>query len=71
MTTDGEYVLVLTDNDIRMLSRSDGKDVGCLIKDGERGLGRIHHTRWCYTTSSLIVVHEVKNEYHINSIQLE
>ena len=70
MTTDGyEYVLVQTDNDIRMISLSGGKDLGCLMRDGDQGLGRIYHIRWCNTTSSLIVANEVNDEYHISTIQ--
>ena len=71
VTTDGEYVLMRNDNNIHMFSRSDGKYLGCLIREEDPDLGRIYDVRWCNTTSSLFVVHEVNNECHISSIQFE
>ena len=70
VTTDGyEYVLVRTGNGIHMLSLLDGKDLGCLMRHGDQGLGVIFDVQWCNTTSLLI--HIVKHDYHISTIRFE
>ena len=48
VATDGsKYVLVRSryDNDIKMLSLSDGNDLGCLIREGDQGLGMLSRVR--------------------------
>ena len=54
-----------------MLSLPDGKKLGYLMRDGDQGLGKLKHVRWCNMTSSLIVVHDVDKEIHISTIQFE
>ena len=70
VTTDGhEYVLVRTANSIRLLSLSDGKDLGYLIRQGDKGLGYLGQMQ-C-TTSSFVVGHARNEMYHISTIQFE
>ena len=72
ITADGQnYVLVRNDNDICMHSLSDGKALGCLIREGDDGLGKPQEIQWCKMSSSLVVVHIVDKEYHITNIQFE
>ena len=71
VTTDGEYILARTENGVHTVSRLDGKHLGCLVRNGDQGLGSIYNVQWCNSTSSLIVAHEVNNEYYISSIQFE
>ena len=74
LTTDcHNYVIMccFLDKCAYMLSLSDGKKLGCLMRDGDQGLGGLKHVRWCNVTSSLIVVHEVQKEIQISTIQFE
>ena len=54
-----------------MLSLPDGKKLGYLMRDGDQGLGKLKHVRWCSATVSLIVVHDVQKEIQISTIQFE
>ena len=71
VTTDGHNVLTRAGNEIKLLSLSDGKGLGCLIRDGDQDLGELDEVRWCNATSSLVVAHWVINEYYISTIQFE
>ena len=42
---------------IHMFSASDGKYQGCLMREGEQGLGIPYWATWSRETSSLIVIH--------------
>ena len=58
-------------NMIHVVSSTDGRDLGSLVRPGEYGLGEMGCVRWCSKTSSLIVCHrEDKSiEWHINMRQ--
>ena len=72
VTTDGHnYVLTCNSKNIKLLSLSDGKDLGYLIRDGDQGLGRPVRVRWCSKTTSFIVVHCLNKKYYISTIQFE
>ena len=71
ITTDGHrsnYVLVCDKDSIKILSLSDGKNLGSLIRKEDHKLKGV---RWCNVTSSLIIVHDVDEEIHISTIQFE
>ena len=73
VTTDGRnYVLICSpyDDHIKVRSPSDGKDLGCLIRKGDQGLGELWYAGWC-KSSSLVVLHKVAQEFHISHIQFE
>ena len=74
VTSDGRgYVFVCNDESmsIEMYSVSDGKHLGCLIKNGEQGLGCPYRARWCEKNSSLIVAHTMGRGWLISSIHLQ
>ena len=72
ITTDcHNYLMGLEGDRINMISLSDGKKLGYLMRNGDQGLGKLKHVRWCNMTSSLIVVHDVDKEIHISTIQFE
>ena len=68
-----DYVMVCAHlrHYICMFSLPDGKKLGYLMRDGDQGLGKLKHVRWCNMTSSLIVVHDVDEEIHISTIQFK
>ena len=72
VTTDGRnYVLAVTGYEIKLLSLSDGKDLGYLIREGDQGLGKSRKVPWCSTTMSFVVVHYLNEKYHVSRIQFE
>ena len=74
MTTDGHnYVLVCSERHIRMLSLTDGKDLGYLKRKIVKNLGKLQGVRWCNASSSLVVAHRMKDKYSssISAIQFE
>ena len=54
---------------IQMFSALDGKCLGYLIKDGEKGLGVLLDVQWHEQSSSLIITHNLYGQHRINSIQ--
>ena len=74
VTTDGRgYVLVgnFYDYYIKMVSLSDGKDLGHLVRKGDKVLGKPSMVQWCNATSSWLVAHKVNDMWHISSIQFQ
>ena len=72
VTWDGEAHLFLPDTKRALIHvcSVDGKYMGCLIKEGEQGLGVPGCIRWCNNTSSLIVAHFKENSWFISDIKL-
>ena len=56
---------------IQMFSFPDGKYLGCLIREGEQGLGLPTFLCWCEAMSSLVIVHWKHAQYQINAISVE
>ena len=72
VTTEGHsYVIVCEQirKTSHVLSLSDGKKLGPLIRKEDEDFGEVRHMRWCNLTSSLIVAHYVENEIHISTIR--
>ena len=55
---------------IQMFSLPDGKYLGCLIREGEQGLGIPCRICWCQESSSL-VVHWKDRQWQISVISVE
>ena len=65
-----DYLMVCScDNGIRMLSPSDGKNLGYLKSEEDGELEMPCWMRWIAKTSSFLVAHEVNREYHISTIE--
>ena len=74
VTTDGHNYLVTCahfGNVINVLSLSDGKDLGCLVKEGDHGLGKPYWVQWSKTSSSLFVANVVDQKIDISTIRLD
>ena len=72
VTTDGRnYVFVCEQirKTSHILSLSDGKKMGPLIRKEDKDFGELRHMRWCHATSSLKVAHYVENEIYISTIR--
>ena len=50
---------------------ADGRYLGCLIKEGEQGLGKPLQIRWCHNTSALIVAHFKDRAWFLSSIKVQ
>ena len=56
---------------ITMVSLSDNKILGFLIRNGDKCLGKMKLVQWCNTTQSLVVAHEINKKIHLSTIQFE
>ena len=63
VATDGRGHLFVCDeaNECIQLFSTDGLYIGCLVRQGEHGLGEPRLVRWCKKSSSLIVAHSTKS----------
>ena len=63
VATDGAGNLFVCDgaNTCIQLFSTDGLYIGCLVRQGEHGLGEPRLVRWCKKSSSLIVAHSKKS----------
>ena len=74
VASDGHGRLFVFDGDngcIHMLSVSDGQYMGCLIKQGDQGLGAPFFGVWSEEMSSLIVAHRKGNKRFISVIKVQ
>ena len=74
VASDGHGHLFVCDThnkSVHMLSVSDGKNLGCLIKEGEQGLGIPLWTAWSKETSSLLIAHKKENKRFVSVIKLQ
>ena len=62
------YVADVTNEGIQMFSASDGQYLGCLLKQGDQGLGNPRRLRWSEATSSLVVGHHDNTTWSISII---
>ena len=74
ITTDGHGHLFVADSHygnrcIQMFSASDGQYLGRLIKDEEL-FGIPGKMYWCDKTSSLVVLCELRNKYHLKRVKV-
>ena len=63
VATDGTDHLFVCDEANECIQRfsTDGLYMGCLVRQGEHGLGEPRLVRWCKKSSSLIVAHSKKS----------
>ena len=74
VTSDGcGHLFVCNDKNmsLEMYSVSKGKYLGCLIKNGEQGLGELWRVTWCNPKSSLIGAYDTGSKWSIAAIHLE
>ena len=72
ITTDGrDYILGVGGGGIMMVSLSNNTNLGVLIRNGDKGLGKIKLVDWCNKTASLLVAHEVNKKINLSTIQFE
>ena len=74
VNSDGHGRLFVCDIDngcIHMLSVSNGQYMGCLIKQGDQGLGVPLWGTWSEEISSLIVVHAKGNKRFISVVKFQ
>ena len=75
MTTDKEGRLFVRDshkgnNCIHMFRVVDGSYLGCLIREGERGLGDLGRIFWSITANSLLVSHGRGDDESITTLKV-
>ena len=70
-TDDSDYILGVGVDGIMMVSLSNNKNLGVLIRHGDKGLGKIKLVDWCHKTASLLVAHEVNKKINISIIHFE
>ena len=73
ITTDGRGNLYVCDyrkdnRSIHVFSVSEGFYLGCLIKEGEQGIGVPISVHWSIVLSSLLVVHYKNDHQYLNSL---
>ena len=56
---------------IQMFSASDGQYLGCLIREGEQGLGELGQMCFSESTSQLVVSHRKDGKIHIAVLNVE
>ena len=56
---------------IQMFSVSDGRYLGCLIKEGEQGLGVPHGICWNSASHSFVVAHWKSGAWALSMINME
>ena len=76
LATDGRDHLFISDgkadnNCIKMFSVSDGQYLGCLIKEGEQGLGSPDSICWNSASHSLAVAHDAGASWYLSMINIE
>ena len=74
ITTGGHsYLAICTifGHGIKFFSLSDGKELGCLFKEGDHGLGKPYRVEWNKAASSLFVATSVNQKIDISNIQLD
>ena len=76
LTTDGLGYLFVSDGKfgnkcIQIFSVSDGQYLGCLIKEGEQGLGYPSRICWHSASHSLFVAHSAGPYWHLSMISME
>ena len=72
ITTDGrDYILGVGGDGIMMFSLLNNKNLGVLIRHGDKGLGKIKLVDWCNKTASLLVAHGVNKKINLSTIQFE
>ena len=76
LATDGRGHLFVSDGVmgnrcIQMFSISDGQYLGCLIKEGEQGLGHPYGICWHSASHSLLVAHGAGNSWSLSMIYIE
>ena len=73
MAADRKGHLFVSDNNkcIQMFSASDGQYLGCLIKEGEQGLGELGQMCFSDSTSQLVVCHRKDGKTHIAVLNVE
>ena len=65
------FVCDISNKRVHMLSISDGKYLGCLIKEGDQGLGVPLFATWSEETCSLLIAHKKENKRFISVIKLQ
>ena len=65
------FVFDVNNRCIQMFSEADGQYLGCLIKEGQQGLGKIGPMCFCESTSQLIVSHEKDKKTFISVLNVE
>ena len=76
VASDGHGHIYVCDQDaasrcIHMLSASDGTYQGCLIREGEHGIGIPAWATWSEETSSLIVIHKKEDKRFFSVIYIQ
>ena len=65
------FVKDLNNKCIKVFSASDGQYLGCLIKEGEQGLGKLGQMCFSESMSQLVVCHRKDGKTHIAVLNVE